>query len=492
MTTDLRLVRHLKLRAPDAAQARRAALLLEDALRCASLPATGERLLVVRRLALGRLPSPSLLSSQSLALAIERRVAAGTLRWARGDDDGAARDAQAVGFDSRLDAVVTALGWHAEGRRLDGWHWPLALPGCRLGGDAGELIDDAAVLLEGEPGGSAAQAPALVCALVRKGHAGWLLRQAPAATVARWLAAVPARPAASRTAMSGGATADDQDSGGWLHRLLHAAGAGPDEHAAVRRAAKRGNAPAAVAQTVPASGPDAGPSGGPSRQPMRSPSAALPGSATPQPTQSAIRAIRAAAPAPGRPPHRGPVTAPSRATSSASTGTAAPWPWPDGEPTACGGLLFVVVALWRLGFGDWQQVHADTPLAGRILARALIRLRAPRNDPAWRLAASLPRPLDADGRPLARRGRAAAVCDAQACCWLDTVRRWLRRDAGIGLASLVLRPARLGWGPTHLDAHLPLAGCDLRVRRTGLDLDPGWIAGLGRVVRFHYGRENNA
>jgi hypothetical protein len=31
-----------------------------------------------------------------------------------------------------------------------------------------------------------------------------------------------------------------------------------------------------------------------------------------------------------------------------------------------------------------------------------------------------------------------------------------------------------------------LAAADVRVRRSGLDIDPGWVPWLGRVVRFHY------
>ena len=56
-----------------------------------------------------------------------------------------------------------------------------------------------------------------------------------------------------------------------------------------------------------------------------------------------------------------------------------------------------------------------------------------------------------------------------------------------GLASLVLRPARLEWTATHWDVHFDVHAADLRVRRAGLDIDPGWCEGLGRVVGFHYG-----
>ena len=70
--------------------------------------------------------------------------------------------------------------------------------------------------------------------------------------------------------------------------------------------------------------------------------------------------------------------------------------------------------------------------------------------------------------------------------WLTACRRWLRRHAGIGIADLVQRPAELAATPTHLDLFFTLAQADLRLRRPGLDLDPGWLPWFGRVVSFHY------
>ena len=71
--------------------------------------------------------------------------------------------------------------------------------------------------------------------------------------------------------------------------------------------------------------------------------------------------------------------------------------------------------------------------------------------------------------------------------WLTTCRRYLRRRARIGLASLVLRPARLAITPTHVDVFFRLNAADVRIRRAGLDVDPGWVPWFGRVVAFHYG-----
>lgn len=70
--------------------------------------------------------------------------------------------------------------------------------------------------------------------------------------------------------------------------------------------------------------------------------------------------------------------------------------------------------------------------------------------------------------------------------WRLAMRRWCRRHAGLGLADLVRRPGFIMASRTHVDVFFRHADTDVRVRRAGLDLDPGWVAWLGRVVTFHY------
>ena len=95
---------------------------------------------------------------------------------------------------------------------------------------------------------------------------------------------------------------------------------------------------------------------------------------------------------------------------------------------------------------------------------------------------------DASGR-LALFFRASGGADdveVAVAAWVTALRRWCRRNARVGLADVVLRPARMAWTRTHLDVTLPLSALDVRVRAAGLDLDPGWVPWLGRVVAFHY------
>ena len=66
------------------------------------------------------------------------------------------------------------------------------------------------------------------------------------------------------------------------------------------------------------------------------------------------------------------------------------------------------------------------------------------------------------------------------------MRRWCRLRARIGLADLVRRPGRVIATRTHIDVFFDPRHVEMRVRRAGLDLDPGWVPWLGRVVLFHY------
>lgn len=68
----------------------------------------------------------------------------------------------------------------------------------------------------------------------------------------------------------------------------------------------------------------------------------------------------------------------------------------------------------------------------------------------------------------------------------------LAQQAGLCYAVDVWNPKLLAASgvvfatATHVDVHLPLNGVRVEVRLAGLDLDPGWVPWLGRVVGFHY------
>ena len=196
-----RRVRLLRLTAPDEALARRGALLLEDALRTATLPGGDDgRLIVVRSLALGTIDSRG--SSASVALALEqgwRRLAASAVHA----EDPAAPHQPAVYFRDRAEALTLLAVRLAAGRDARAWFWPLAVPGWRPGvpaGDASRLVLAAA--LDGAV--PAAALLSLVAALLDRGALSPLLAALRPGDGPALLAALgltrPARPASGRAA----------------------------------------------------------------------------------------------------------------------------------------------------------------------------------------------------------------------------------------------------------------------------------------------------
>jgi hypothetical protein len=161
------------------------------------------------------------------------------------------------------------------------------------------------------------------------------------------------------------------------------------------------------------------------------------------------------------------------------------------------GLLFVVPILTRLGFTEFVNAHPDLlecEFPARLLRFIGARVGLPRDDPLARALDSSPsfepafrdRELPEPVRDIlafpAPRGRVDSLC----LTWLTLVRRWSRRRARLGLISLICRPGRVAISQTHIDLSFDLAAADVRLRRVALDVDPGWVPWLGRVVRFHY------
>jgi hypothetical protein len=70
--------------------------------------------------------------------------------------------------------------------------------------------------------------------------------------------------------------------------------------------------------------------------------------------------------------------------------------------------------------------------------------------------------------------------------WALKIRRWCWRNGRIAAREVICRSGRVTLTATDLDVSLALDAVDIRIRRIGLDLDPGWVPWFGRVVRFHY------
>jgi hypothetical protein len=95
---------------------------------------------------------------------------------------------------------------------------------------------------------------------------------------------------------------------------------------------------------------------------------------------------------------------------------------------------------------------------------------------------------DATLSPLTIGDESAAVMPAHRMLtarWIRAMRAWCRR-ADISLAAIVRRPGTISATRTHLDIFFDPRYSDIRIRKAGLDVDPGWLPWLGRVIYFHY------
>ncbi len=150
------------------------------------------------------------------------------------------------------------------------------------------------------------------------------------------------------------------------------------------------------------------------------------------------------------------------------------------QPTAHAGFFFLISLLNRLGISTLLEnrpelIELDFPL--QLLHRIGQRLEIPATDPV----------LLALGYPDHASGENLALLEPLITTWRIDLRRWCRRYPKLGLHSLVQRPGQIAASRTHIDLLFDLCQVDVRIRRTGLDFNPGWVPWLGRIVTFHYG-----
>lgn len=145
------------------------------------------------------------------------------------------------------------------------------------------------------------------------------------------------------------------------------------------------------------------------------------------------------------------------------------------RPTDWGGLFFLVFPLRRLGLAKLLEQEPeldDGAFGARVLARVADRLEIDLEDP-------IRTPLDPPPRP-------DETLDARALAWVESVEAWLDEHAELTLAEVVRRSAAVTCTRTHVDIVFDMEASDIVIRRAGLDVDPGWVPWLGRVVSFHY------
>ncbi|OAI01625.1 hypothetical protein [Methylomonas methanica] len=68
---------------------------------------------------------------------------------------------------------------------------------------------------------------------------------------------------------------------------------------------------------------------------------------------------------------------------------------------------------------------------------------------------------------------------------LSLAQRWYGKTS-VWQPELLALTGQIQYSPSHVDLYAPMSAIRLPVRLAGLDINPGWLPWLGRVVSFHY------
>jgi hypothetical protein len=348
----------------------------------------------------------------------------------------------------RLDAVVRAA-WIARGYPLPGWN---ELLGPAAAPDDADFAQVTTLLARGALGRELLRGTGLPPQSVAAASAAALLDAEPSLPLRPRARVMPLVTAAALVSLGRSRQRDDGQSG---------------------LAAPLGEGETHVAPPPAADSSEHQPAPAPSIEPALQPTQALP---PPGALQAAEAGPDSAATAPAR-----------------------------GVPTEFGGLPYLLHLVGRDGLPE-RAAHGELASTGlvRLLyevgLRVLGRLVGPGRMPDREDAAlaclcgqapkpGWPRDIGA-GRLRARAGR---VADAEAERLIAALRAALEPSELAAapeqdlLTAVCRRRARIVADPGWIDVCLDLAEVSTDVRRSGLDLDPGYLPWLGCVVRFVYG-----
>src|SRR5271165_3763861 len=139
--------------------------------------------------------------------------------------------------------------------------------------------------------------------------------------------------------------------------------------------------------------------------------------------------------------------------------------------TDWGGVLFLVNVLNRLDIAGRLTACGLAPPSGwRVLLELGLALGMPKDEPLAEFLAA------EDLEPPPPTGFCDRILDDMQALYAP-FEIW---------PPPLAQPGRLLANETHLDLDLLTQRVDIDIRRTGLDIDPGWVPWLGRIVTFHY------
>ncbi|MEZ4834415.1 MAG: hypothetical protein R2873_20905 [Caldilineaceae bacterium] len=472
----------------------RGAALVEDALRIATLP-DGRRLLLIRSLNLGRIDPRR--SSAAVALRIEAELAAHRPAYAAED---AAAHAHIVYFRDDSEPYTLLIQRVLRGQPADEWFWPRAVPLWKL------LPRTTAAVAPLIQHVAQTQGPAAAVAVLDEIHSHGslpaLLDALPAAAAEPLLAYFGWRiedvgePVAAAVEPSWPVRE-------WVFRwgIRHPLSSWLLAAALAAQSPARISYPVQLMRTVSSTlrGWDE------MARDDTSPRGEAPASPVSSSKEAANREI----------PNVRPLDAVTRQQPSAEIASSAaergPFPiWSGGA-----GILLLVNILSRLGMGELVEANPalqDFPL--RLLSHFAARLELDADDPVQKFTTqkfttqkfTTEHTEDTEGRKRAEGDFSSSsllsspsqLSDPRALrgeslhLWEDAVVTWLAHFAEMTLTELIARPGYLRVSKTHVDVFFAHEQADIRIRRAGIDFDPGWTPWLGRVISYFYTADPSA
>ena len=167
--------------------------------------------------------------------------------------------------------------------------------------------------------------------------------------------------------------------------------------------------------------------------------------------------------------------------------------------TQYGGVGYLLNALEQLNFSRYLPQYSQPNIFVYRLLNYIARRQA--HAPSQSSPQALTDPFFNLDSPAYLRRKTEAVhtdypqneIDIGGMCpyraWYCALRTYLHRHTQLSLFETIHRPARFSLTASHLDITFPLNQVDIRLRRAGLDLNPGWLPWVGRVVQFHYAKQ---
>ncbi len=474
-----RRVRHLRLACQRDEHARRARILLEDALRTATIDDTG-RLIVVRRLELGSIPLRATATAWSRQL--EHQLA-----HLRSDlvsvHSLSAPRAAAVYFSSPEEPWYLLAERTVRGLPCTDWYWPLALPSWNSRQSAGETLRHSFRTLAALPNGlphtlhlaarlSVHRALPLLLQTLTPTDLAPLGAQLPLSTLPQQpvselprahFSTHPIIPAFYLELIRTWSPGDPRTH--WLALQI-----------ATTEISHSTNPPS-LALSLPSAEIIARTF---SRLIHVSLTQAQPSQPSP-PSLSSNSSTAQPSPTTASPENKISSREPVSAETPDSTENLPLTPFtPDRVATNAGGLFFLIPLLQRAQLPAHLATLPEEmrqPYAWEIFRLALRHARIAEDDPIHQLLPSAPRPP-------------SLTFSLSPSSYLLRAHHEARRRDTITLRDLIRRPALLSSTHTHIDLFFRPGEADLRLRRAALDVDPGWIRWLTRLISYHYTRED--